>query len=105
MNDLNLSHNDTKVITLYKKGDYELFSEYFNNIDWVTSFTNKPINECYDIFLSHYYNATQVYIPVTRNSRKKGKSSWMTSELKCKIKRKNKLWLESKASNWRKSWS
>ena len=38
------------------------------------------------IFLSHYYNATQEYIPVTRNSRKKGKSSWMTSELKCKIK-------------------
>ena len=52
-----------RVHKIYQKGNYELFSQYFKNINWKKEFDNKPINEVYDIFLFHYQYAIDEFIP------------------------------------------
>ena len=54
-------------------------------------FLNKSINECYDIFLYHYYYATEEFIAEFTNPKNNGKKSWMTRELKNKIKNKKNV--------------
>ena len=48
----------------------------------------------------HYYYATEEFIPKLTNPKNKDKKSWMTCELKNKIKHKNKMWLVNKSLNW-----
>ncbi len=85
---------------MYKKGNYELFSQYIDEIEWEVEFSNKSINECYDIFLYQYRYATEEFIPKLVNPKNKSKKSWMTPELKNKIKYKNNMWLINKSLKW-----
>jgi hypothetical protein len=100
LNDPKLVNKENKAITLYKKGNYELFSKYTDGVERGVEFSNKSTNECYDIFLYHYHYATEEFIPKLFNPKNKGKKSWMTAELKNKIKYKNKMWLVNKSLNW-----
>ncbi|XP_065681559.1 uncharacterized protein LOC136095206 [Hydra vulgaris] len=76
INDYKFSIENKKSIRLYQKGNYELFSCHFNNVDWENGFKSKSINEI-------------------RNRNK-----WITPELKHKIRTKNNIWLANKRNGW-----
>ena len=71
LSDPKLAFKESKAFTLYEKGDYERFSQYIDGVEWEAEFLNKLINECYDIFLYHYYNATEEFIPKFTNPKNK----------------------------------
>ncbi len=94
------SNESTKSTKLNQKGNYKLFSMYFDNVDWETEFNNKSINETYDIFLYHYNYANEQFIPTISNNKRRSKDKWITPELKTKLKNKNKICRSYKLSGW-----
>nr|XP_047129493.1 uncharacterized protein LOC124809440 [Hydra vulgaris] len=92
MNDYKFSTEHKKSIRLYQKGNYELFSCHFNNVDWENGFKSKPINEMYDLFLYHYNYATNLFIPRINYQNRRNRNKWITPELKHKIRTKNTIY-------------
>ncbi|XP_065683334.1 uncharacterized protein LOC136096110 [Hydra vulgaris] len=100
MNDSKFSTENKKSIRLYQKGNYELFSCHFNNVDWENGFKSKSINEMYDLFLYHYNYATNLFIPRIDYQNRRNRNKWITPELKHKIRTKNNIWLANKRNGW-----
>ncbi|XP_065640464.1 uncharacterized protein LOC136073043 [Hydra vulgaris] len=100
INDYKFSTENKKSIRLYQKGNYELFSCHFNNVDWENGFKSKSINEMYDLFLYHYNYATNLFIPRIDYQNRRNRNKWITPELKHKIRTKNNIWLANKRNGW-----
>ena len=92
--DFNLDTSEqkqTRETFQYHKGNYDALSEELN-IDWHKLLQGKPVAECWDIFKKKIQEAVRRNIPVSRSSGLRHKPTWMTREIRRKIRRKEKLW-------------
>ena len=91
-----------KEFKCYRKGDYKRMNDYFTKIDWNNRFKNKNMNECYNLFLAEYNQASENFIPKFSINRSKiNKPKWINNEIRSKTKIRNNLWHANKKYKWR----
>ena len=83
---------EQKPRRMYHKGNYEKILEGLNEINWETEFTNKTVQECWDIFKMKLESLSVEHIPMS--SPKDYNEPWMNGKLM-------KLW-RSKYFAWKR---
>ena len=96
-----MSNQHTKLKQFaYSKGNYKKMNSFFNGINWNSIFLNKDINECYDLFLNHYINAQNEFIPVKLATiLNKTDPKWLNPEVKTASKEKFRTYSQLRASS------
>ncbi|VDI31342.1 Hypothetical predicted protein [Mytilus galloprovincialis] len=83
----------------YFSGNYELFNETLNNIDWDVQLNNKNINEMWKCFSSVMSDNLDRFIPKKKTDRKFiSPPLWMDRATKSAIVKKRKSWKKYKYS-------
>ncbi len=77
----------------YKKADFRNLSKEFERIDWSEKFRDQNTNECYDIFVTEYNRACDLWIPKKTVASLKVQPPWMTGSLAKLIAKKKRLWI------------
>ena len=61
-NKVSLSKQSYKFV--YKKGNFNRISEFILNIDWVSLYENKQVQEIYDDLIFYTSEASNLFIPI-----------------------------------------
>ena len=77
----------------YAKGDYRHLNQELNSVDWASLFNGKDTNECYELFLSEYDRACNLWIPPSNKLKRKAQPPWMNGPLAALIANKKRLWI------------
>ncbi|RNA37818.1 RNA-directed DNA polymerase from mobile element jockey-like [Brachionus plicatilis] len=63
----------------YRKGDYDSFSRFLSELDWIQVFTGLSVNQMYDEFLFYYDFACKRFIPKRKPNF--NNKPWMSRDL------------------------
>ena len=89
---------------IFKRGDYESMSEHLNKFNWFLAFSDKNVEECYDIFLREYNVACSQFVPKAKSQISHRPSQWISTELRHLLNRKDQLWHINKKISWKSAY-
>ena len=90
--------NKRPLIRIYSEKNFTKFKDCLENTDWGTIIGNDDTETSYCNFYTHLYQEYNLCFPLVRLSKKRAKDKkWLTSELKSRIKTKQKLFKKSKS--------
>jgi hypothetical protein len=82
----------------YNKANFNQLNEELNRVPWSEIFTNKNINESYEIFIREYERIVDLCVPKQSRLGRKVQPPWMTKDLAHLIAKKKHLWIVNQHS-------
>ena len=80
-----------KTIRHYKKFNGERFGDLLNEIDWLSYDLEDDVNKMWDIIIDKIYDILSIMCPIKRVYIRSRKSPWMTPNIICYIKQRNRI--------------
>ena len=74
---------------LWFKADYDLISDSLNDIDWISEFTDRTVNECFQIFVSIIWSLVEEFVPRQNGATQ---PSWMRAPPRRLMQLRSQAW-------------
>ena len=91
-------------IWLYDRGDYAMYRNKLNSIDWDSILSNNDINKCAEQFSDSIMQAARESIPNKIVTIRPSEPSWINSSIKRNIRQRKRLYRKAKRINTNLIW-
>ena len=91
-------------IWLYDRGDYAMYRNKLNSIDWDSILSNDDINKCAEQFSDSIMQAARESIPNKIVTIRPSEPSWINSSIKRNIRQRKRLYRKAKRINTNLIW-
>ena len=92
-------------VWLYDRGNYNLFRNRLQLIDWDNTFSSGDVNEISDNITEQIINAAKVSIPNMTVTIRPSEPEWITANIKTAIRQRKRLFKKAKRLNTASAWN
>ena len=95
----------SRIVRDYDHSDYTSIQSYFREIDWYDKFGDSDdVNELNDILNHEVKHVRDTFVPEKRILVRPRDKPWISSDIKQKIRRRNRLYKKAKTRNLASDW-